>query len=463
MSDNQNNKDPSKTICRDLWSYPVIELTRPRIRTCCRRGGTVIDEKTLNDLGTDVFLNLPETLEDRIGQMKGEKVDGCKVCWNMEDSGIKSWRLGSEDWQFHFNRALSSPEKFRPFVELVKLHQDPSIVKSYEPSKLDISLGTYCDLKCLYCNSDYSTLWESETRKFGFIYEDPSNPSPYNAPSINSLSIPGYYEKFIEWFDSIYLNLERIAFMGGEPTYSPLFEKLTEHIVSKLQIRAKENVGLTIVTNLNWNKRTLDYVLKLREKIPSSIRLTMEVSMESHGARAEYIRNGVNWERFLYNLKRLAIVDNIEIKILPTLNALCITSIKEYFEIIREIELASDKIFTLVGNTVTYPKWLSFELLDKRHLLHIVEVIDWLQTTYTEEELKYKRQILPLLQSIHTQLGRGHSKQSVSYFYKWITEIDRRRNQSFVATFPELAHIYELGKEYENDKSIVVDLDYLKL
>jgi hypothetical protein len=463
MSDSPNEKDPQNTICRDLWSYPVIELTRPRIRTCCRRGGTVIDEETLKKFGTDVFLNLPETVEDRVGLMSGEKVEGCKVCWNMEESGLRSWRLGVPDWQFHFNKKATSLENFRPFVELVKQVSNPDIIKSYEPNKLDISLGTYCDLKCLYCNADYSTLWEVETKKFGAMFEDPANSIPFTAPNINSLSLPGYYEKFIEWFDSVYLNLERIAFMGGEPTYSPLFEKLTDHIVGKLQVRAKENVGLTIVTNLNWNKRTLDYVLKLREKIPRSVSLTMEVSMESHGVRAEYIRNGVNWERFQYNLKRLAIADGIEIKILPTLNALCITSLKEYLEIIHEIEMASDKVFELVGNIVTYPKWLSFELLDKNFQHYVHDIIFWLQATYTGPEMNKKKQIIPFLKNIHKQLEHGHSQQSVLYFYKWINEIDKRRNQSFLATFPEMASVYELGKQYDKDKSIVIDLDYLKL
>ena len=91
------------------------------------------------------------------------------------------------------------------------------------------------------------------------------------------------------------------------------------------------------------------------------------------------------------------------------------------------------------------------------------DLIFWLQATYTGAEMNKKRQIIPFLKNIHKQLEQGHSQQSVLYFYKWINEIDKRRNQSFLATFPEMESVYELGKQYEKDKSIVIDLDYLKL
>ncbi len=465
MSSSNDEKDPKKTICRELWGYPVIELTRPRIRTCCRRGGEVIDEKTLSELGTDVFLNLPATVEDRVALMKGEKIDACKVCWNMEDEGLRSWRLGAPDWQYHFNKrgALQTKEEFRSFDNLITQHDNPAITKSTEPYKLDISLGTFCDLKCLYCNSDYSTSWESETKKFGAMFEDPSRSTPFTAPGINSLTIPGYFEKFLEWFDEIYMHLDRIALMGGEPTYSPLFEKLTDHIVSRLQISARKDSGLTIVTNLNWPQRTLDYVISLRERLPPSVNLILEVSMESHGRKAEYIRNGVNWERFHYNLKKVAIIDGIEIKLLPTLNALCLTSLVEYLEMIREIEVISGKVFETIANMVTYPKWLSFDILDQKYSIYAAKAMAWITITYSQEEAQKKVKLMRMLTTIKQELNKEHSKQSVAYFYRWISEIDKRRGQNFLEVFPEMKDLYELGKAYQDDRSIIIDMEYLKL
>lgn len=465
MSDSIREKDPRRTICRELWGYPVIELTRPRIRTCCRRGGKVISAEELETLGTDVFLNLPETIEDRAALMRGEKVDACKVCWNMEEAGLRSWRLGEKDWQFHFNKrgSLLTMEEFRPFEKLISQHTNPEILHSREPNKLDISLGTFCDLKCLYCNSDYSTSWENETKKFGAMFEDPSASVPFSAPGTNSLTLPGYFEKFLEWFDSIYVHLERIALMGGEPTYSPLFEKLSDHIVSRLQVSANKRAALSIVTNLNWNQKILDHVISLRERLPRSVGLILEVSMESHGERAEYIRNGVNWERFLGNLQKLALIDGIEIKLLPTMNALCITSFQDYLKLIQEIEQMSGRVFEVIANTVTYPKWLSFEILDESYIRVVDEAILWLLANYRDDDLRKKSMVHSTLVNIRKQLKKEHSRESVSYFYRWISEVDRRRNQSFLSVFPEFRELYETGKRYQEDRSIKIDLEYLKL
>lgn len=457
--------DPKKTICRELWGYPVIELTRPRIRTCCRRGGKIVSAEELDALGTDVFLNLPETVEDRAALMNGEKVDGCKVCWDMEDKGLRSWRLGHLDWQYHFNKLgpLQPPELFRPFDKLIRLSSTPEILQSAEPNKLDISLGTYCDLKCLYCNSDYSTSWEAETKKFGAMFEDPAMAQPFSAPATNSLTLPGYYEKFIEWFDTVYIHLERIALMGGEPTYSPLFEKLTDHIAGRLQLRASANAAISIVTNLNWQQRVLDHVISLRERLPRSVGLILEVSMESYGTRAEYIRNGVSWEKFFSNFQKLSLIEGIEIKLLPTMNALCLSSFLDYLKLIREVELLRGRDFEVIANAVTYPKWLSFEILDETSAPAVDAITNWIQNTYPGEALEKKRFLLDTLSNIRRELRPEHSRQSVSYFYRWITEVDKRRSQSFVDVFPEYRELYETGKRYQDDRSIVIDLEYLKL
>jgi hypothetical protein len=452
--------DPKNTICRDLWAYPVIDLTRPRVRTCCKRHGEIIDNTTLKKLGTDVFLNLPEVVKERKQMMQGIQVEGCKACWDLENQGLKSFRSDEMDWQYHFNNDKGPPvhySKFRPYEELIKDTSD-SMLKSNMPNKLDIILGTYCDQKCIYCCSDFSTQWESEDKKYGRIWGDPTDPhlNFKNIISINNQTIDGWNEEFLKWFDSVYEHLERIALLGGEPTYSPLFNPVSDHIIQKLQTNAHPNCNLVIVTNLNWKQDVLDQIIKIRTVMPESVKLTIEVSMESLESRAEYIRSGVDWNRFKSNLEKISQIDNIEIVLITTINALCITSLKNFLIEIQEIEKRYDRNFQIVANRLIFPKWLSLNILDETFIPYLKTAIRWIEENYKDELRMPKQEMLNLLYEISKNLN--NDIHLLGYFCKWITEMDRRRSTDFVKIFPEYKTLFEKGKIYSKPVYTVEDM-----
>ena len=378
----KKNLTPEETICRDLWAYPVIDLGRPRVRTCCKRLGDFVTEGQIKTLGTEIFLNIPKTQSERKEMIQGTQVEGCRVCWDQENNGQRSFRLGWKDWQYHFNNNNGDPvpsDNFRPFKELVKTPDD--FIKSNKPNKLDIIMGTFCDQKCVYCCSDFSTQWESEDAKFGALWNDPRNPKiQKNTIPINNQTIDSWYELFLSWFDSIHEHLERIALLGGEPTFSPYFKPLSEHIIKKLNERHHPNCTLSIVTNMNWKKDVLDHLLKIREELPNEVKMVIEVSMESIGEKAEYIRKGVDWNRFIQNLNLIVQNPNLEITLVPTVNSLCVTSFIDYLKKIKEIENFYNVEFKIIANSVVFPKWLSISALDSRFIPYIDECIRWLKS-----------------------------------------------------------------------------------
>jgi len=450
--------DPKDTICRDLWAYPVIDLTRPRVRTCCKRHGEIITPETLQELDTDVFLNLPKTVEERKQMMNGVQVEGCKACWDLENQGWKSFRSNELDWQYHFNNDKGPPvhySKFRPYEELIKDTSD-NILKSNMPNKLDIILGTYCDQKCIYCCSDFSTQWEVEDKKYGNIWGDPTTPKFKNVISINNQTIDGWYEKFLEWFDGTYEHLERIALLGGEPTYSPLFVPVSNYILEKLQKNSHPNCNLVIVTNLNWKQEVLDQIIKIRTLLPETVKLTIEVSMESLDDRAEYIRHGVNWNRFISNLEKISEIDNINVVIITTINALCITSLKNFLKKIKEIETRYSKNFTIIANRLIFPTWLSVTILNESFLPYLKTAICWIEENYKDSERLAKQELLNSLTEITNHLIDDIN--ALGYFSKWISEMDRRRSTDFVTTFPEYKSLFEKGKIHSKSVYTVQDI-----
>ena len=448
--------NPKNTICRDLWSYPVIDLTRPRVRTCCKRNGELINKQTILQYGKDVFLNLPNTLVDRKNMLNGEKVSECKVCWELEDRGLKSFRSGKQDFQYHFNNINGKPVQsvdFKSFEKLLEMKEE--ILYSDKPNKLDLTLGTYCDQKCVYCSGDYSTQWETEDRKFGILYGDPTLPKKVNYPSINGQTIDGWYESFIDWFDTVYEHLERIALLGGEPTFSPMFVPLLNHIVDKLKLKSHPNCTLSIVTNLNWKKDVLEHIRYIRKELPSTVNLVLEVSMESFGERAEYIRYGIDWNRFISNLNAIASLDNVEIKLITTINGLCITSIKEYFEIVKTIELAHNKSFEIIINRLVFPAWLSVDILDINFKPYIEDFIMWLELNGDI----CKQELLVTMKQLLIEIELPKNPNLIGYFIKWITAIDERRNINFKLIFPEFNYVFEKYGEYSQQ---VFSLDDVK-
>ena len=259
--------DPKDTVCRDLWAYPVIDLVRPRARVCCKRNKGWLTEKNINDYGEDVFLNQPDVLKDRDLMLQGYQIESCQVCWDLENQGLQSFRLGAPDFQYHFNNNKGDPvhhTQFRPFEQLVE--EKDTLLYSDMPNKIDIGLGSYCDLKCIYCNHAFSTQWEHEDRKFGLLFGDPDEPKHLGPigtiPHAMNKAPDDWFDNFTAWFDKIAQHLERIALLGGEPTHSPLFDPLTKHISKRLSEDCHPNATDSIVSNLKWKPKVIDRILE---------------------------------------------------------------------------------------------------------------------------------------------------------------------------------------------------------
>jgi hypothetical protein len=377
--------------------------------------------------------------------LEGTRPSECKACWDLEDRGLQSFRQGHPEFQFHFNNVKGEPphfSDFKPFEQLIEIKEQ--LLYSDKPNKLDLTLGTYCDQKCVYCSGDYSTQWETEDRKYGILYGDPTQTKGVDYPSINGQILDGWYDSFLEWFDTVYEHLERIALLGGEPTFSPMFVPLSNHIVERLKINAHPNCTLSIVTNLNWKKDILEQIYHIRKELPSSVKLVLEVSMESFGERAEYIRHGIKWDRFVENLNSVAALDNVEIKLITTLNGLCVTSIKNYFEMIKLIELENNKSFQVIVNRLVFPKWLSFDILDSTFKPYVEEFVQWLEL-YGDES---KQQLLETMKQVLLELDSPRDPNLMGYFIKWVNAIDQRRDLDFKSIFPEFNYIFEKYEKY---------------
>ena len=364
-------------------------------------------------------------------------------------AGVQSFRLGASDFQFHWNNDKGEPihySKFRDFDQLMK--EKDTLLYSDMPNKLDIGLGNYCDLKCIYCNHVYSSQWEVEDRKHGLIFTDPDKPVDLvvvgDMPNILDKAPENWFSNFLNWFDTVAHHLERIALLGGEPTHSPLFDPLVDHITKRLSVEAHPNATISIVSNLNWKPKVLDRILQFRKELPENVKIRIEISMESVGDKAEFIRNGVKWERFKTNFESIAAHHNIDVVPVTTINGLCLTSLCDYLKFIKSIEDSTGRKFHVIANRLVFPKWLSINVLDSSFAPYVRETINWIKENYNDSS---KDDLIGRLTDIETELNASHDVELLGYFTKWIKAMDRRRGTEFVKVFPEFANLIALGEK----------------
>jgi hypothetical protein len=324
--------DPLETICDLKWNYPIFNLDRGEFRSCCRTPSRRISQQELDKTGINAFLNSEHQIQSRLDLIQGKRHEDCQSCWKLEDSGMTSPRHSKEMFAELLHKKKQLPGEFvysdsNLRAELKKItHITDPVLTSYHPYMLEISLGNTCDMKCMYCSHHYSTQWGSEKIKWGEITQAQLDKEFPKAPN-------GFDDKYWEWFDTVKLHVGRLGIIGGEPLIMPEFYRFADKLIASIESvkdQRKQKMSFWIVTNMNTPPNYLEKFFKYLPKLTEVFNVEILVSMESVGNRAEYIRNGVDWNRFTSNIDKLLSRNDLsfDFGFILSLNALNITNLK---------------------------------------------------------------------------------------------------------------------------------------
>ena len=338
-----NTKSPS--FCGAKWYNATTWLGSGTTASCHHPPAHKIPVEEVEADFTAIH-NTKHKKEMRRQMQVGQRPRECEYCWKMEDMG----------------KDAVSDRVFKTIIydddELQRAY-DLNYTESVHLKTFEIAFDRTCNLACSYCNASFSTTWAKDIKKHGeyknlvsdgagAFRQDGSWTQPYKDDEDNP-----YIQAFWKWWDNgLSSSLEELRITGGEPLMSGNTWKLIDWFESQ-----KTKMRFAINSNLIAKKDIID---KLINKSQGMHHFEIYTSCESVGKQAEYIRDGLEYDLWLSNVKRILTEANAKLHIMMTINSLCLFSITEFLDQVYELkELTDSKWPTVSLNLLRFPSFQS--------------------------------------------------------------------------------------------------------
>lgn len=336
-----NRKQPSDTFCVLPFMH-VATNASGSFRVCCNSNPNVNQIKNpengkpykIYKHSIDEMWNSPDYREVRRQLIAGEKPKMCVRCFREEEAGIRSPRIGfNEKW----------------WTDDVVVDEEIPVDIRY----VDLRLGNLCNLKCRMCNPWASSMWVKDWNEVVPTAQlDP--PNPLTAETMEFMNVMTEWPDFKKTglnFQDIAHTVEEIYLTGGEPTLAKSQYKLLDYCIENdlaSGIRLKYNTNLT-----NIPAKMVEYWSKFK-------RVQLNCSIDAVGERDRYIRYPSSWKKVEENFDALNALDNVNIQIHCTVQALNIFVLDELLDFAESRNLEGDQVYL---NILNHPACLNIRVL----------------------------------------------------------------------------------------------------
>lgn len=501
----------SPTMCMAKWLQVSMHLPAGLTQSCYHPPTHTVPLEELA-ITPKALHNTHEKVKQRKLMWEGKRPEGCQYCWNIEDApdgphlSDRHYR-SSEDWVGD------------GWNEVVNGGWDENI----NPRYVEVNFNQACNFKCAYCSPHLSTAWEAENKEFG-RFEMPGGGSFHDIPSLRDrglMPIPGrnsdnpYVQAFWKWWPDLYKDLKVFRMTGGEP----LMDKNTFKVLDYVNNHPKNDLELSITSNMcPPDQKLFDkfiHEIKNLEEIriwhdehrinpgthnhwfigPAMQNFTLFISLDTVDEHANYIRNGLNYDRLMENTRRfLSETDSTVISFINTFNITSIPKLKDFLQMILDLRIEfgwqnqQEKLLSpppdsngyqhppevyhkkrqriwfdipylrlpdwlSVQNAIHYPKMMDTMYEALEFMEENIEDENYYRTYhgFKEHEIaKLKRDIAWMKmgkEQVTPEMLVGRQRS----FYSFFNEADRRRQTSFNKTFPEMSEWWnDCERHYNN-------------
>lgn len=366
----------------------------------------------------DNFHNTPAVINDRSLMIRDEwpQGRGCEYCRDIEYAG------GTSDRLFHNEQPDLTPVDFDPREPLAPV----------TPRVLEIYLNNTCDLACLYCVPIFSSKINDELRRYG------SMPTIDIQPIDRVNDHAQYLERMISWLDRNSQKLQRLNIQGGEP----FLQKEFSIFMDWLEQSNNPDLELSFNTNLNEPPGIIDrYVDRLRNLLIQRRvrRVDFTCSIDCWGPQQEFVRYGLNLERWQRNFEMLLTHPYLFVHVGHTITALTIDTASQLQQRINDYRAQGHRIFQTFGH-VDGPNQQLYDPIYFGGEFFRDDLARWAELIPESIE---KQRFLGIQSRI---LSSVPNRSRLHALYVTLENIDRRRKTNWKQLFPRIESFINQGK-----------------
>jgi organic radical activating enzyme len=426
----------SASFCAAKWYNATVWLGSGMTTSCHHPPAHQVDiTKVPNN--PKLLHNTAKKKDDRRKMLAGERPTGCEYCWKIEDME----RDAVSD------RVYKS--KIYP-IEVLNEAFTTSADSDVDLRTLEIAFDRTCQFACSYCNPAFSSTWVKDIRNNGpytALVSDGRNHFTHTHDSSQLYRFGEtnpYVEAFFKWWESdLHRTLQELRITGGEPLMSGDTWKLLNWFKKN---KGKSQTRLAINSNLGAEvdvDRLLDSI--------EGLEVDIYTSNESVGSQAEYIRDGLNYKQWVFNVGRIAASKKIRaVHVMCTINALCLDSLPEFIdELHRFKQIYGKEAISFTLNILRFPSFQSPLVLPDNLRTHYRDCLaDTLNkyknsSLFHEHEHNHLQRLIDYLDVVKTPHSEAFDRPNLlNDFRQFYTQYDQRRNKDLTKSFPHLAEWY---------------------
>jgi organic radical activating enzyme len=435
----------SPTFCLAKWHHVTMYLQTGETHSCYHPAPHKIPLLDVFE-NPSALHNTEHKKQERKMMLEGKKPEGCQYCWNIEAMGpdyISDRHIR--------NASIFTEERYE---QTAKGPWDQNI----NPEYIEINFGNECNFKCGYCHPKYSTRFFNEIKEYGPVTDVKNHRCDIDWMKLYSREEENpYVDAFWKWWPSLRKTLNIMRVTGGEPLMHvstwKLLEKINKDPMPWLELNVNSNLG--VKTSLVDRLATEVEALKVNDKIRN---FKLFTSMDTWGPRAEYIRTGLDLTVWEQNFHTYLTKTTSPITFMITFNIMSVTTFKSLLEKMlewrKQYKWYEDKKEHRVRFDTPYlrdPLQYDMNILPKQEFMPYMKdslkfmednVDDNASDKFTSVEYeKFKRVVDYMENTNHTREKLIEGRRD---FYNWFNTLDKRRETSFVSTFPEMEDFYKL-------------------
>jgi organic radical activating enzyme len=427
----------SASFCAAKWYNATIWLGSGMTTSCHHPPAHRVDIDKVQQ-NPKLLHNTSQKKEDRRKMLVGQRPSGCEYCWKIEDMG----RDAVSD------RVYKS--KIYPIEVLDQAFNTP-VEQDIDLRTLEIAFDRTCQFACSYCNPAFSSTWVRDIDRNGpytALVSDGRNHFTHNHSSAQLYRFGEtnpYVTAFFEWWESdLHRTLQELRITGGEPLMSGETWKLLDWFREN---RGRSTTRLAINSNLGMEYDVIERAIDACEGTP----LDIYTSNEAVGVQAEYIRDGLVYGQWEYNMERIMKGGKLRgLHVMCTINALCLESLPEFLDQLMAWKNQYGQDFpNFTLNILRFPSFQSpLVLPNKIRTQHRDRLQNWLDqwtnnVMFQEHERNHVQRLIDYLDVVKTPHSEAFDMPKLlNDFREFYTQYDQRRGKNFTETFPNLAKWY---------------------